>query len=128
MTRKPVSINAIGIKEIHQFLADHHKKGGDHFSADMLRAWAADAEFQLDEGNTPTIEIKSWDSVSGHTESFTVSDEGCAWAEVWEAWEDGKRDEAQQFLVPEGGFFDVAEAGARALGVEVSESLNVARV
>ena len=128
MTRKPVSINAIGINEIHAFLAANHKLGGDRFTPDMLRAWAAEAEFQLGEGNPPSIEIRSFDSASGHTESFTVSDDGCDWAEVWEAWEDGRRDEAERFLVPEGGTFDVAQAGARALGVDVSESLNVARV
>lgn len=48
--------------------------------------------------------------------------------EVWEAWKDEKRDDAERFLVPVGGTFDVAEAGAQALGVEVSEILNVARV
>ena len=42
----------------------------------MLRAWAADAEFQLAEGNSATIEIKSWDTLSGHTETFAVSDAG----------------------------------------------------
>lgn len=45
--------------------------------------------------------------------------------EAWEAWEDGKRGEAADFFVPFGRSFDVAEAGANALGVEVSESLNV---
>ena len=70
------TINAAGLAEIHAFLAGNHKLGGDHFTADMLSAWAADAEFQLAEGNSPTIEIKSWDSVSGHTELFTVSDAG----------------------------------------------------
>ncbi len=45
--------------------------------------------------------------------------------EAWEAWEDGKRVEAADFFVPFGRSFDVAEAGANALGVEVSESLNV---
>jgi hypothetical protein len=43
-------------RTIDAFLASHHKKGGDHFTADMLRAWAADAGFPMDEGNTPTIE------------------------------------------------------------------------
>ena len=47
--------------------------------------------------------------------------------ETWEAWLDGKRDEAVEFQVPVGGTFDVAAAGAQALGVEVSEELNVAR-
>lgn len=125
--RKPVYVNAIGIKEIQEFLAANHKRGaalGDR----EVKAWAAQADFQLGEGNTPTIEICGHDSKSGHTETFTVSDAGCDWAEVWEAWLDGRRDEAERFLVPEGGTFDVAEAGARALGVEISEELNVARV
>jgi hypothetical protein len=69
------TINTIGIQEIESFLAFHHKKG-HHFSQEQLRAWAADAEFQMDEGNTPTIEIPAWDSQSGHTETFTISDAG----------------------------------------------------
>ncbi len=70
------SINAAGLAEIHAFLAAHHKKGGDYFDRDMLHAWAAEAEHQLYEGNPATIEIKSWDSTSGHTEDFTISDAG----------------------------------------------------
>ncbi len=70
------TINAAGVAEIHAFLAARHKLGGDHFTPDMLHAWAADAEFQLAEGNSPTIEIKSWEAASGHTETFTVSDTG----------------------------------------------------
>ena len=48
--------------------------------------------------------------------------------EAWEAWEDGARDDAVRFIVPAGGVVDIAEAGAAALGVDVSERLNVARV
>ena len=73
-TRK--TVNAAGLKEIHAFLAENHKLGGDHFTPSMLRAWAADAEFQLEEGNPATIEIKSWDSVHGHTQEFTISEAG----------------------------------------------------
>lgn len=69
------TINAHGIREIETFLAFHHKKG-HHMNQDMLRAWAADAEFQMEEGNTPTIEVRAWDSQSGHTETFTVSEAG----------------------------------------------------
>lgn len=76
------SINEAGIREINAFLYRCHKKGGDHFTPDMLRAWAQEAEFQLSEGNTPTIEIKSWDSVSGATEAFTVSDDGVSFETV----------------------------------------------
>ena len=70
------SINATGLAEIHAFLAAHHKLGGAHFTADMLRAWAAEAEFQMAEGNSPSVEIKSRDSQSGRTQLFTVSDAG----------------------------------------------------
>jgi hypothetical protein len=72
-------VNDAGLAEIHSFLAEHHKLGGDHFTPDMLRAWANDAEFQLAEGNRASIEIRSLDSVSGHTENFTVSDAGIEW-------------------------------------------------
>ena len=70
------SINSIGIQEIHAFLSECHKLGGDHFTPAMLLAWAQDAEFQMSEGNSPTVEIKSWDAVSGHTEICTVSAAG----------------------------------------------------
>lgn len=70
------NINTRGIQEIHAFLSERHKRGGGHFTLSMLRAWVADAEFQLGEGNTATIEINSWDTVSGHTETFTVSAAG----------------------------------------------------
>ena len=70
------SVNEQGLNEIKEFLAANHKKGGDNFNRSMLIAWAADAEFQLSEGNDASIEIKSWDTVSGHTETFTISDAG----------------------------------------------------
>ena len=70
------TVNDRGLNEIKEFLADNHEKGGDHFDRDMLLAWAADAEFQLSEGNPATIEIKAWDSVHGRTQEFTISDAG----------------------------------------------------
>jgi hypothetical protein len=63
-------LNENGLAQIKEFLAEHHKKGGEHFTREMLCAWAADAEFQLGEGNPASIEIRSFDSVSGHTEEF----------------------------------------------------------
>lgn len=122
------AVNATGLKAIQAFLAANHKKGGAHFDADMLRAWADEAEFQLGEGNPACIEIKSWDSVTGATVEFTVPDEGLDFSEVWQAWLDGQKDDAERFFVPLGGTADVAELGANALGVDVSEALNVARV
>lgn len=70
------TVNASGLKEIHSFLAQNHKLGGGHFDTGMLRAWAADAEFSLAEGNDAGIELKACDSVYGRTQTFTVSDAG----------------------------------------------------
>jgi hypothetical protein len=76
------AINENGLTQIHQFLSTHHKKGGDHFDLEMVRAWAKDAEFQLDDGNGPSIEIRSWDTVSGHAQEFTISPDGISCQEV----------------------------------------------
>lgn len=70
------SVNAQGKQEIREFLESHHKLGGDHFTDSMIDAWAADAEFQLAEGNSASIEIRSFDAVSKQTETFTISDAG----------------------------------------------------
>lgn len=70
------TINEKGIAEIRVFLGRKHKLGADHFNADMLAAWAQTAEFNLSDGNGALIEIPAYDSVSGHTESFEVSEDG----------------------------------------------------
>lgn len=76
------TINAIGRAEIAAFLSERHKLGGDHFTPGMIAAWAADAEFQMSEGNSPTIEIKSFASLSGHVETYTVSDAGIEYVDL----------------------------------------------
>ena len=76
MKIKKYRVNATGLEEIKKFLADNHKLGGEHFDNAMLHAWAHDAEFQLSEGNPASIEIRSWDTISGHTENHTISDAG----------------------------------------------------
>ena len=76
MKVKQYTVNEAGMQEIRQFLAEHHKRGRDYFSNDEIFAWAADAEFQLGEGNPACIEIRAWDSTSGHTEEYTISDAG----------------------------------------------------
>jgi hypothetical protein len=81
-TVKQYYINGNGLEQIQGFLGAHHKKGGDHFDEDMLRAWAADAEFCLSEGNPAIIEIKSWEAVSGHTETFTIGEDGIGCEEI----------------------------------------------
>ena len=70
------TVNEQGLNEIKEFLAANHKKGGDHFTRDMLQAWAADAEFQLSEGNSATIEIRAHDCIHGYTIEYTISNAG----------------------------------------------------
>jgi len=70
------SVNDKGIKEIKQFLSNNHKLGGAHFTQEMLYAWAANAEFQLEQGNTPTIELNAWESIYNRAQEFEISDLG----------------------------------------------------
>ena len=70
------TVNEAGLNQIKKFLAAHHKKGGDHFTPEMLHAWASDAEFSLMKGNGADIEIRAWDSINNCTETFTISPEG----------------------------------------------------
>lgn len=70
------TVNERGLEEIKEFLTANHKKGGDHFAHDMLRAWAADAEFQLAEGNPATIEIGAKDCIHGYSMEYCISDAG----------------------------------------------------
>jgi hypothetical protein len=48
--------------------------------------------------------------------------------DLWEAWLDGQRSGAVEFHAPVGGTFDIAEAGAAALAIEVCAELNVRRI
>lgn len=77
------SVNANGIAQIAAWLLENHKTG-ERISQDpeMLRAWAADAEFSLSEGNDAGIEIRSSDSIHGRTQTFTVSADGLDYAEI----------------------------------------------
>lgn len=70
------TVNDNGLNQIHEFLSASHKLGGARFDKDMLRAWASDAEFQISEGNTASIELHSWETVSGRTETFTIDSNG----------------------------------------------------
>lgn len=81
-TTKQFYVNQDGIKEIHSFLASNHKLGGDHFDEKMLQAWAQDAEFNLSDGNPAMIEIRAFDSVSGHVETYTISQNGIDYTDI----------------------------------------------
>ena len=57
----------------------------------------------------------------------TLRIESQEWDE-WEAWEDGSTERETFRVLQDGQPLDIAEAAARALGVEVSERLNMRRV
>lgn len=48
--------------------------------------------------------------------------------EVWQAWIDGDKDNAEMFFVPKAGSHDVATLAANALGCDVCSELNMERV
>lgn len=73
------AVSKEGLREIESFLAEHHKLGADYIAPDMVRSFAADAEFQLAEGNDAAIEIASMHSVSRRTETYTLSASGVEW-------------------------------------------------
>lgn len=68
------TVNAQGLAEIQEFLYANHKQG--KASQDGLHAWAADAEFQMGEGNPPCIELKAHESNSGRVIEFEISPAG----------------------------------------------------
>lgn len=80
------TINLKGIEEIKGFLESHHTK--KNWDENQLNAWAADAEFQLGEGNSASIEISQFYSKVKCTQTFTVSDEGIDWHENYNENED----------------------------------------
>ena len=79
------TVNDNGIEQIREFLIENHKNPERFEGAEalpMLHAWARDAEFQMGEGNTPTIEIKSFNSIHGRTQQFEIGNEGIDSQEV----------------------------------------------
>lgn len=74
------TINSHGKQEILEFLRKNHRycagENQDFFSEEMLHAWAGDAEFQMEEGNPPTIEIPAHNANYGHAIEFRISDAG----------------------------------------------------
>lgn len=70
-------INEIGMELIRAWLTERMKNGHNLGNAEIL-AWARDAEFQLGEGNPPSIELRASESVSGRTETMTIPQEGIA--------------------------------------------------
>lgn len=69
------TINEAGAQEILAFLQANHKRGAA-LGAKELAAWVDDANFQLAEGNTATVEIGATDSTKGYAVTYTVSNDG----------------------------------------------------
>ena len=70
------TVNATGLREIHEFLAKNHRLDITHFDHPMILAWAYDVEDSMAEGNGAEIELRSRDSLSGCTQTYTISDAG----------------------------------------------------
>ena len=96
-------------------------------SEDLMAAAAACNKSLKDIGESTSLEAAE-EQISSCRESLRhgLRIEAEAF-EVWKAWEDGCQADAEIFCVPVGGTHDVAEMGAAALGVDVSEKLNVSR-
>jgi hypothetical protein len=71
------TVNENGLAQIAKFLSENTSKQFT-LEADRaaLNAWAADAEFQMGNGNPPCIEISSAASIHGYTQEFEISAEG----------------------------------------------------
>lgn len=73
MKTKQYTVNDRGLAEISGFLLENHKR---RIPESCLSIWANYAEAGINYGACPVIEIRAIDSVSGHAETFTVSESG----------------------------------------------------
>jgi hypothetical protein len=120
-------INETGRQEIRDILLKNHLELTDYnLDEKMLDAWCRDAEFQLENGNSATIELKSWDNLSGKTQEFEISLRGVD--EEWLTWLDGDQENAIVFQVPVYPAVNIVEEAAKVLGVEVCAEINVERI
>ncbi|TAL87483.1 MAG: hypothetical protein EPN46_03910 [Candidimonas sp.] len=74
-------ITPAGLAEISDILRQKHKTFLNVApTAEQLSAWAAEAEFQLGEGNPASIEIKARDHINGWAQDFNLSAAAVEWA------------------------------------------------
>lgn len=73
---KVAHINTKGLIQIHQALGQHHKLGADHFTPNMLNAWAQEAEDSFNNGNGCCFEIRGFDSNTGAPVIVTIAEDG----------------------------------------------------
>ena len=69
-------INVDGLNQIAEALGMYHKLGRDHFTLDMLNAWATDAEDNFNNGNGCYFEIRSFDTKSGIAVEISITADG----------------------------------------------------
>lgn len=69
-------INAIGLKEIHDFLCRFHVRGDSDFVLAIALTYADMANDRLRVGARPTIELAEHHSITGMPEVFEVSPRG----------------------------------------------------
>jgi hypothetical protein len=84
---KVKTVNDMGIKQIRLYLESYHELGGNHFTKEMLNAWARDVERSLCENDRAEFEIPSWQSKTGRTVLCRISDEGIDTSDVSETEE-----------------------------------------
>ena len=73
------AVNEYGRMEIKEFLQNNHKYFiNREISCNdaVIHEWASDAELQMQEGNSPTIEIPAGQSTKGCAITFTISGKG----------------------------------------------------
>jgi len=73
---KIAHINSKGLIQISRALGQHHKLGADHFTPEMLSAWAEEAESHFNNGNGCRVEIRSFDSNSGAPVEVVITPDG----------------------------------------------------
>lgn len=71
-----ITITPAGIEQILQILGANHKLGRDHFTPNMLAAWAREVEDHAMDTGEAYLEIRAADSVFGRTMTFTITPAG----------------------------------------------------
>lgn len=69
-------LNDAGMQQLRQFLANNLKLRPEVELDEVLGAWAQEAEQSLNAGNPAIVELKNWESLDGHTQTFEITDAG----------------------------------------------------
>lgn len=71
-----IIINQNGLQQIHDALGKYHKLGYDHFTPEMLSAWAADVEDNYSNCGNAEFEIRSHDTKAGSPVIIAINPDG----------------------------------------------------